>query len=658
MVNRSENVVKSIISSFKSQDFERVIARSKEYDFSTRDLISIKNENFFLLSRWGFDTSKFERFLRALTSSKASKDIKESLTEYLKRKQASKDVEIAINNALLLRPFSRVMYRDMREIEKFTRRSGATKAILIYIEMIFANYNKVSKAASVEVLASSLSTLLWMSLKHLSVYDNSDVDLYYFHSRDCGNIVDKITRINVFKEIELYPERFGMALESGKNRSVVFRDVTEKYKMYRYGFISTAIHARIRKSECVEKVTFEKFALRYFDRTLKVGFLERRHSPDRYCMKIPIQMLRLFRRILSAKGYFDDEINYIQDLAYELSLTSKIIESSKAEVDVFGLMKIHRFFSIVFSLYYKRLFEIEREDDVLVHSLIFDFDADRFRAFLKILLRDEASLVERMIYKPGDSLLDIQYTPFIQISNRIIPLFCAGNCSDTVRNYMRKNKVRLNSDGSQTPLEDSIKTALSAHGIIAQTSIDVDGNEKDVIFKFGSTTYILECKNNLIGTSIFETRTLLDYLDKAADQLDQICKNSKPKTINDTVYFDGRIIGAIILGNRLFTGSRYRGYKVIFIKELISFIEHDECEYVHLCDNEVRKYIHKKRGDLTESCLSSFLSVECLPNAITKIERASEFDKQKLSIEDYDITDFGGQEVSNLIDQFDGLSGG
>jgi len=642
---------KKIITQFRLQNFDEVIDIARKYEFSNDNLVSLKSEKFFLLSRWSFETSKFERFLHAITNTSSRNNLYEAVANFAKHKAVPKDVIDAINSALLLCPYSRVMRKDLDEIERFTKRSGAIKAILIYAEMIFANYNDISKATSVEVLASSLSSLLWMCLNNTKSYKNSDVYWPFLKTKQGMEILDKMSMINTFKEIELYPEEFGMVIENPSGRNVKFTDATERYKMYRYGFVSTQIHANIRKSEYIEKETFEVFAEGLRERLLEIKFIERRNSPDRYGIKLPVPLIPIFRKMLNAKGYFDDEINYIKDLSYELSLTPEIIEAAKPNLDIFGLMKINRLLSMVYSLYYKRLFEMEKNEEVLFNSLVFDFDASEFRSFMKLILGDKYPIVEGMIYKVGDSLLDIEYTPFIQIGERIIPLFITAHCSDTVRNFMRKNRVRLNSDGSQTPLEDSIKHALEEHGISVLTSITIDGNEKDVLFKHGATSFILECKNNLIGTSIFETRTLMDYLDKAADQLDQMCESPSTQTINGQNYFDGPTVGVIVLGNRLFSGYRYRGYKVVFIRDLISFIEHDQCEYVYLHEKEIRKFPYKKRGQLTESCLRSFLTIECQSNVIEKVEKTSKFGSMTLSIDDYDIVDFNSEEVADFIER-------
>ncbi len=133
--------------------------------------------------------------------------------------------------------------------------------------------------------------------------------------------------------------------------------------------------------------------------------------------------------------------------------------------------------------------------------------------------------------------------------------------------------------------------------------------EIDNIIWTDSYIYLIECKNNMNPTSVYELRTTLDYIDKACSQLEL-----SEEAFNDPEfrkkYFKGwgikdlnqTIVPFILLGNRVFCSHNIFKYPVRHVHEL------EQVLYTGIVRGSLGTWKSREKKDFHEIDLIKFLS--------------------------------------------------
>ncbi len=630
--------IKLIATAIQNKTFDQAVIKAKDHNFSSVDIDVLSEKGCLYISRWEFNASTYERFIRKTFKASNSSDLRRILDRRLGEGAISPRAFQQIRNALMLLKCARIVKPDLEESIKSAQKQGSIKALLILIESIFCKYKEINNVGTPEDISSALSSALWHAIEFHKQFTKTDINSAIL-AGDLGVfILQSFLNANKLREIEIQADVFNMEAILVNERSVRFTDSSGLFMMYRNGFILTEIQTFLRNHKSIpENESFRTNVLEFGALLHKKGYIQKVDNPGRYRLMVNKEMIDAFKALVNTRDVFPEEYAYLADIGYELNLTKEAIDKYRSQLDLVELLKVRRFFAVMHIVFIDYLQTIEKDFSVILNSIVLSFDEDSFNSTAKYVLKRNFKYLKGFTYDGTNNVLDVQYRPIVKVGNQIIPLFATAYTSDTLRNYMRANRMRINSGGEDASLERMISDALVCHGINSKISRTICGNEKDLIFNFGETTFILECKNNLIGTSIYETRSTIDYLNKAVIQLDDVCKAPKPTVIDGEMFFSGKVVGAIILGNRLFSGAVFQGYKVVYINELISFLNSDELDMVEISHEQIVRTPIKKRGDLNESSLRSFLTYGVTPGNLKKVDNGLDLNKAIVTYDDYTL---------------------
>ncbi|MHB8155898.1 MAG: hypothetical protein ACYDEQ_00640 [Desulfocucumaceae bacterium] len=494
----------------------------------------------------------------------------------------------------------------IKEINSFQREypeRSLIKSLLSFVDYLFlSDYSPSSKtdpmkfdSRTKEEICSAVSYIIYFTttIKTAVVADTNFVSEDYIKSGEIEHIIIAACLMSDFKEFEILVSNFNYECVETDGKLKIIPPKEDFEKSIRLGYIRREIQSyndRINAEEAgssLEDLVDEinsKGNFNFFQ-------LTKTYNYHRYTVEMPEPVYKyIVDTFLKPNHLFKEEIIYLSHIFKEQLLNYDDLNKIKIvnDLSLMEFIKIRRIFYLFYLLFTKQIFKKEKVNtDILFRSLIPSYREDVFYNMIeKITTRENIrAYLEIVCWKPGmDRLFDLQYHPILFMNDHFLIPLSVLVTSNMIRNLFaseyKQNNVNLLTDGSNDALVEKLHKSFGKANIQSYKQISINKTDIDVIAIYENTLFVFECKQSLHPVSIFDLRTIFDYIKKAENQLDYITQelfNGNLAEILKSKYNIDlnkikQIVPGIILNDRLFNGNVFK-YPIRNIHEIENILE-------------------------------------------------------------------------------------
>lgn len=460
---------------------------------------------------------------------------------------------------------------------------------LINYDSLFEKYSIEEISLGVSYLYKlyneNLSNLSKLSSKQESIIVNKK--MIKDDSRILIDLIEKATKLQIIMEWEATIDFLGYQVEK-QGEIYTISDIDNDFeKSKSLGYIRFNSQRYIFEKDASDNiddsdVTIDKIVNEIYSRDL--FYKQGKGNRERIMLILDKRLVELI-----AKTGGIDERNELAFFAKEWSLVQEEFEKKEIAENVYfvDLMKFIKPFRVIQKLFTKYIADTPniRTNDIIGLGQ-FWMNEQMFYNILTVFLEKDKvqKIFEILTVNQKSEHLDLQYTPFLKFGTNIGVFVSLISANNILRNFVRqsfqnKNLFVTNNNGVDG-LSKITSSAFLENGnfkVFENEIYKYNGYdyEIDVIAISENDIFIIECKNALLPTDIYEIRSSVDHLKKAQKQLD-IHKNNfldeewvKRFCSKKSINLKGRNIHTlIIMGNRLFSGCKQFGHPIRPIFEL------------------------------------------------------------------------------------------
>jgi hypothetical protein len=531
----------------------------------------------------------------------------------------------------------------LKKIKLFNQKykgKSLVKTLLAFSDYIFlSDFRPESKVdpldinhRSKEEIAAAVSYLIYTITENnrQNIKDLIHVADKYINSGEISEILIISCNIIDFKEIEILIEHFDYKCELKDNKLELIPPSIDFEKSINLGYIKYELqkindtmkslddfsNTEIMSLENIVEELQKDKNLILFKKTQTYGI-------ERYRLEIPVPILDfLNENFFIKKELFKEEVIQLSRIFKEQLLTPDSLETIfiKDKLSLMEFIKINRVFSLLYLLFSKQLFKIEKglSSEILLRSIIPVLNEDAIKQTLYKVTTSEniETYLDTLYWEPGlDSIFDLQYHPFLFIEDSfMIPLSIMAQ-SNSLRNLYaseyKKNNKELITDGKYDPVVDKLHNSFTKAKINSYCQTIIPKSDLDLFAVCDNSLLVFECKQSLQPINIYDLRTTYDYIKKAEKQLDHIINlyndgiliKTLEKKHSINLSHINNLIPIIIISNKMFNGNAFK-YPIRSINETTNFIksgtmttekgtfslwENEEISY-----NDLNEYFSKK----------------------------------------------------------------
>lgn len=457
----------------------------------------------------------------------------------------------------------------------------------------FNTYKSLIDDYAIEEISEGVSYLYKLYNKNLkNLYNVSEVIIVnkkniLNNGKVLKELIEKAVKIQTIKEWEATIDFLGYKVEKQENIYTI-RDIDSGFeKSMSLGYIRFAEQRFIfekRASDGINEsdITLDKIADSIYSKDLfqKVGKGKR----ERIMFIINQPIINIISKTMGS-----DEKNELEYFSKEWSLTQEEIEQKKIAENLYfiDLLKFIKPFRLIQKLIVKYIAETPgiRATDIMGLGQFWMDEQMFFKLVKEFLEKDKIKIIKELLTANLNSEhLDLQYTPFVIMGGKIGVFLSLISANNILRNFVRqsfqsKNLFVTNNNGLDglSMITSSVFIENGNFEVFENVKYRYAGNEHeiDVIAIGEENIYLMECKNALFPTDMYELRTSIDHLKKAQKQLEthkEIFENEEwiqaflsKKGISKR---KRKIYTLIIMGNRIFNGCTQFGHPIRTVFEL------------------------------------------------------------------------------------------
>jgi hypothetical protein len=400
-----------------------------------------------------------------------------------------------------------------------------------------------------------------------------------------------MAQVRLYGEWEVLVERFGYVCRyDPKKRRLKIAPPDERTgKAIRYGFIQTEHQqiAALMSPEVQKAPRLEDFARR-FHRDTQHLFRREEHPFSRVVFQFPAHPK--IGEFLKTEALFQEEAatfrSAMKDMVVGLDeLRSLVVRDP---ITIWDVVKVQRLFAMLGGAAAAHLQSLVEEDPLLVlRSELPVFPVAALEQQIALVVEPEKTrhLLDLLTWKPGGTRpFDLLYQPLIRAGDHILFPLNVWRRSQVLRNTLALTQERVHKGKPQDPAETLLANALGSR--IAQVKTNVGYNYQsaagdiDVAALIGDTLFVFEVKNALTPTSVWELRTSVDHIEKAAKQLDRIVhvlgtpggREHVGRRLGWDLNQVRDVVTGIAMTNRMLAGYQANGHPVRALYELANFV--------------------------------------------------------------------------------------
>lgn len=501
--------------------------------------------------------------------------------------------------------------REKMTINNFLFEESLFKDLLAYLDIIFYqnnrteefyNKNKLSNYSHEEI-SEGISYIIFLYNSNIGFKEhiNYFVSDKFVLSDDIENLILKACKMNQLQEWELSIDYFNYDIKKS-HKEITIYDKDENFeKSIRLGYVKNQIQQYIFHSKNAEKksLSFEELVSHSVNKIENILLTEVGSKKiSRYRLEFPIIFLEFFYK---QEGFFQEEVEAIEYACRELIMDYDDISQKKItdHCTLTDVVLFQRFFLLTDAVASKLLFS-KPDINKVIRSLVPSLTYKELISILIKFLGEEKKAIELLdlftydIAKQNNKL-DLQYTPFIKIGDKMIFSTSIVKKSDLLRNciahsYASNNKI-VNQDDRETLVRETKEIFKQNQNFEVFSNLKFKYNDRngeiDVLAISNQNIFLIECKAPLVPTSNFELRASYEHIIKATDQLDlsklafsdesfrkKILKSLK---IGDT---KRQLNTCIVFGNRLLNGYSFSEHPIRYVRELDMIINNGHISYL------------------------------------------------------------------------------
>ena len=602
--NSEKKYLNKIITSAKSRKKEEVLVAIIAYAIWCPDeaIQNARRKGIFRYKVFGekrknnakYYLTKLDKFSDVLRLSEQS-------CLYLKQKQNSywlEDIYIKLDKKIDKLITEHYNKRIRKRINNVNYESSLHKELLAFIDKVFLGEVYRSEnfdlndllSYSQEEIAEGVSYLLYRYLEkyQISKDKNYCVDAAYICSDSIDDLVLAACQVNYLVEIELLIDFFEYDIEEELNNIIIKSKDASFEKSIRMAFVKLEMQEMLSnyRNQVSNEAAYLKKISEMTIEELKGECVNKVDNGIlcRYVFQIPTLILQYVARqeIPGKVEVYAEENCELASFMKEMFISSDELLYNKKITEHCTLMDVLLFQRMFRFIYYmqKGIYEKEKDIKVVLQSLIPNSSKEQLIQLLSLFLKDKQKTEEiyNLLKYDTKYKYDIQYTPFLEIGDKVIYPISIVACSNLMRNtiaysYLSKNQIPNNDQGLE-PLvsfcSKSFQKCEYDYKVFTNRKYTYCGRkgEIDVLVVTDEEILVIECKEPLMPTSNFEIRATFEQIDKASKQLDFSAEaledeGIRNKFFRDNLKIDGqkrKIRTCIVLGNRLFSiwkGSRH-----------------------------------------------------------------------------------------------------
>lgn len=257
------------------------------------------------------------------------------------------------------------------------------------------------------------------------------------------------------------------------------------------------------------------------------------------------------------------------------------------------LFKIHRLFALIeylFQCELKKVTDPAERRRLALYSVIAVMRKEPLLGLLGTVLPPEKAekILDILVLNESREFVDLQYTPFLKAGDYYLLAPSLISHSNLVRNVAFLNRLQADrldgNDPMQAAVAQSLRDAGFLVGVEVQDSKKSKTGDTDLVAYRDGVLYLFECKNAYHPCNPHEMRNSYDHIRKAGKQLSlrlqrfgEAAYRAKVwQTLGWTVPSPTAIHTAVLIANRVFTGTCIDGHPVRQAHEFINVISRGE----------------------------------------------------------------------------------
>lgn len=371
-------------------------------------------------------------------------------------------------------------------------------------------------------------------------------------------------------------------------------------KSVRLGYVQmdTQAHLRIEKMQQIwaasEKspTTLHDVFENYYDSILD-RFVEVKKYPRRRITFILPDIPNLFDPLASDLLFCDELLHLLQlDVeSYEqLEIEPFEVAPSILTIDVFKINRLFGLFQYVFQRELEKVADQAERRRLALNSVIVVMREEQLLNLLSAVLPRQKSgkILELLVLDDSRELVDLQYTPFLKVDKTFLLAPALISRSNLVRNIAFLNGLHEDRLQGKDPMQVAVAQALRDSGF--KVGVEVQDSKKsktgdtDLIAYRDGVLYLFECKNAYHPCNPHEMRNSYDHIRKAGKQLtlrqEKFGEAAYQTKVWQQLDWDVpppvKILTAVLIANRVFTGANIDGHPVRQAHEFINVVARGE----------------------------------------------------------------------------------
>lgn len=402
-------------------------------------------------------------------------------------------------------------------------------------------------------------------------------------------------RLTKFREAELFIDGLPYRADYEGKTITVSSINPDVERAVRLGFMqhqNQAIIRQIHLREADPAISIRAVINRGFDRGSFDQLLEINDQiVRRLVLRLPA-IPEMFDAFFARDELFRDEIQMLLALDVDNFGTFDDlifpITDSISSMDVF---KVQRYFNFISCAYQRRLADLEdpaERETLTLTSTLLVIPHGAMVEQMRLIFGDEdkgREIIGLLTMDPGDSHLDLQYRPFVDVGGYYVIAPHVVAVSNLVRNTIVANRLRSAAIGPKDRMVHSVTEALRSAGFEIESDFKakVAGEqlELDIVARRDGSLFLFECKNAYHPVSVHEMRNSWDHIRSAKKQLDKR-REILAEPANQAQLFRrlGWEVGSpcpvhtgIVIANRVFHGASLNGHPIRQAHELINVLK-------------------------------------------------------------------------------------
>lgn len=489
------------------------------------------------------------------------------------------------------------------------RRGRALKSFLVLANQAFVQgdvpqANSDAPGTTAEELASAVSRILALVREEIGLHPSDfaltdeqalnplngtyNLDV---HSAQC---LEELHRAETM--IDGLPYR----ARSAKDHVIVSSIDPDLEKSVRLGYVQMDMQVHVRQQQMrklweqspqAPMSIVEIFKL-YYDDVISRFVQIKTHPLPRITFVIP-DIPNLFDP-LADERLFREDLLFLAQLSVEnyedFGIEPFEVAPGILSIDLFKVMRLFALMTYLYQRELEQVTDLTERQRLTLHSVIVQMRRDQLLQLLGLVLSPGKAdkILDMLVLDEAYDLVDLQYTPFLKVGNyyHLAPaLISRSNLVRNVAFFNRLNATRLN---GEDPMQSAVAGALRQAGF--QVGEEVEDSKRsstgdtDLVAYRDGMLYLFECKNAYHPCNAHEMRNSYDHIVKAGKQLtlrqqkfgeneylEKVWKN-----LSWTVPAPTAIRTAVLIANRVFTGTNIEGHPVRQAHEFINVVARGE----------------------------------------------------------------------------------